>query len=254
MTRPILEVCVSSPDNGVLAVELGADRLELCAALQLGGITPHISLLNFLKKTGVPLGVLIRCRPGHFIYTNSEKELMLDQASGFFDAGADFLVMGGLTETKNLDCDFLDRLGKQFDTRKLVFHRAFDQVPNPFEAIDELAARGFLRILTNGQGDRVADPFKRLKDLVNKAQSRIGILPAGGIRAYNGSMILGKSGAKELHTSCLMEFEYLEIGFGYVEQLDANALKELRHSVDFPHPRGWKMATSPQETNPIESK
>ncbi len=232
MIRPILEVCISSPETGALAVELGADRLELCAALQLGGITPHLSLLKYLRQTGVPLGVLIRCRPGHFVYSNLEKELMLDQASGFFDAGADFLVMGALTESNHLDCEFLDQIDNQFDTQKVVFHRAFDRVTNPFEAIDELAARGFQRILTSGENAFKVNPIAQLKALVIHAAQRIGILPGGGIRAQNGALILNETGATELHASCLIKNDLTQKGFGSLERLDKDALLALRKGMD----------------------
>ncbi len=244
MIRPILEVCVSSTETGAMAVEWGADRLELCNALQLGGLTPQLSMLKTLRKTNAPIGVLVRCRPGHFVYTRSEKDLMLDQATSFLDAGADFLALGGLTETHHLDEDFLDQVGRHLETKKLVFHRAFDFVIDPLEATTDLADRGFLRILTSGENALRADPIGQLKDLVTQAANRIGILPCGGIRAHNASNILKETGATELHASCLKKTEHPQNGMGHLELLDKTALVALRMEMDFALPQTRKSTLS----------
>ena len=94
MTRPLLEVCVSSVESGMLAAEHGADRLEVCSVLSVGGVTPHPFVVKDLKKARLPLAVLVRPRPGLFLYGNHDKELILAQASDFLELGADFVVLG----------------------------------------------------------------------------------------------------------------------------------------------------------------
>ena len=232
MTRPLLEVCVSSPESGWLAAETGADRLELCSVLQVGGVTPHSSLLKELHGTGLPLAVLIRCRPGDFVYSPPEISRMLIQAEEFLEAGADFVVVGALGPDGGLDWDFLDRISRRLQPSRLVFHRAFDSLTDPFCALDALIDRGFARILTSGQGNTAWEGADRLKTLAEKAKDRISILPGGGIRAANAAGILGRTGLNELHASCLLTQNKNAAGFGVAEQLDIDALVALREAMD----------------------
>jgi len=232
MTKPLLEVCVSSAESGWLAAQNGADRLELCSVLQVGGVTPHSSLLSELRETKLPLAVLIRCRPGDFVFSPKEKFRMISQAEGFLAAGADFVVLGALQSDGTLDHDFLDQLSKRLDPSKFVFHRAFDSLADPFCAIDVLASHGWARILTSGQKATALEGSDRLKALEEKGAGRIEILPGGGIRASNATEILIRTGVGQLHASCLLSPENTAKTFGSAELLDVVALQELRRAMD----------------------
>ena len=234
MIRPLLEVCVSSPESGWLAAEHGADRLELCSVLQVGGVTPHLSMLRELRDTRIPLAVLIRCRPGNFVYSPKEKVRMIAQAEEFLALGADFVVAGALGPDGALDLDFVDTISRRVECSRLVFHRAFDSLTDPFCALDALVNRGWARILSSGQKATALEGADRLKALVEKGAGRIAILPGGGIRATNAANILKRTGTGELHASCLLVPENMPPGFGSAESLDVQALKDLRRVMDQP--------------------
>lgn len=240
MTRPLLEVCVSSAESGWLAAENGADRLELCSVLQVGGVTPHPTLLKELRGTRLPLAVLVRCRPGDFVYSSHEQLRMIAQAEEFLELGADFVVVGALKAEEvgsqvgdqTLDLDFLDQFTKRFDPSRLVFHRAFDSLRDPFCALDALVSREWARVLSSGQQTTALEGAGRLKALSEKGGWQITILPGGGIRATNAADILKQTGLKQLHASCLAAPETTAPGFGSREMLDVTALRALRGAMD----------------------
>jgi len=201
----MLEVCVDSIQGALIAENSGADRIELCSALQLGGITPSNSLVTAVRRAiKLPLIVLIRARAGDFIFDDYERDLMIAEATQAIELGAHGIAIGGLTNSGGLDLKLLRFAVAALPKCQLVMHRAFDQVREPSQALDELVEMGFTRILTSGGPDSALDGVLALKVLAESAGNRIEILPAGGIRSDNASKLLSACytrGHGQLHGS-----------------------------------------------------
>lgn len=199
--RVTLEVPVTTPDDARAAERGGADRLELCSALEVGGLTPTVGLLKAVKAAvRLPMWCLVRCRPGGFIYSPEELLAMLTDTRLLLDAGADGVVVGCLTPDFAIDTEacyrFLSIAG-----RKLAFHRAFDLVRDPEVALEGLIRLGFRRVLTSGGVPTAITGSGRLRTLVAQAADRITILAGGGIRPHNVVELLHATGCDEVHAS-----------------------------------------------------
>lgn len=168
----ILEVCVDSVESAIAAAEGGADRLELCENLIIGGTTPGRSLLRAVKaETGLPVHVLLRPRFGDFLYTEREFALMLEDGRVLLDCGADALVSGCLTAEGDLDMARMEALvtlakeaGKGF-----TLHRAFDMCREPLKALEECRMLGVDTILTSGQKNHCLQGLALLETLHREA-------------------------------------------------------------------------------------
>ncbi len=198
----MLEVCVDTIQAAMIAEKGGANRIELCSALELGGVTPSGPLISAVRRwTKLPLIVLIRTRAGDFFYEDLDRDLMVEEAKQALELGADGIAVGGLVASIDLDLTFLRSIVNALPKCQLVMHRAFDQVREPLFALESLVELGFTRILTSGGPDMAIDGVDALHRLCECAQGRIEILPAGGIGPANALEILTKSGADQLHGS-----------------------------------------------------
>lgn len=154
-TTPLaLEIAVTAPAGAVVAHEHGADRVELCGALELGGVTPSQGLVEAATDTGIPVHALVRCRPGDFVYDEDDVALMVREVRGVLTAGARGVVVGAVTASRQLD---LDAIGRLLDAARSVapeaevtLHRAIDHTADPVAAAAQLVALGFTRVLTSG--------------------------------------------------------------------------------------------------------
>lgn len=197
-----LEVCVDSLVATRIAVEAGADRIELCSALETGGVTPSSALIRQVRSSmTLPLIVLIRCRTGDFVYDPSERELMLAEASDAFTSGADGIAVGGLLGTHELDLGFLHSIRQQHPSKQVVMHRAFDHVHDRDRALTQLIQLGFDRILTSGGAPTAESGISELAKLQSAAGDQLEILPAAGISDQNCDAILNETGCRQLHGS-----------------------------------------------------
>ena len=198
----MLEVCVDTVQAAVIAEEAGADRVELCLALHLGGVTPSGPLVTAVRRSiQLPLVVLIRSRAGNFLYDERECELMIQEAKQAIELGADGIAIGGLVETMDLHLTFLRSITKALPKSQLVMHRAFDRVRDPHDGLESLIELGFKRILTSGGPDMAIDGVACLRRLIELANGRIEILPAGGVAPSNALEILTTCRATQLHGS-----------------------------------------------------
>jgi copper homeostasis protein len=198
----MLEVCVETIQAAKIAAEAGADRVELCSVLEVGGVTPSGPLVSAVRRAiELPLIVLIRSRAGGFVYREEECKLMVHEAKMAIGLGADGVAIGGLTPSLGLDLTFLRSIANALPKSQLVMHRAFDSVHNREGALECLVELGFTRILTSGGGQLAIDNTSELCRLLKQAQGRIEILPAGGISPSNALTILNESGANQLHGS-----------------------------------------------------
>ncbi len=193
---------MESVDRAAAAERGGADRIELCADLSCGGVTPSATLMRAARKrVHIPIFVLIRPRSGNFVYSDSEFKAMKREIEMAKELGMDGIVAGLLDETKHIDCGRTGELVKLSQPLPFTFHRAFDSCRDLSAAMQAVVETGADRILTSGGKARVTGGLPALADLVAKAGDRIVIMPGGSIRAAKVERILRETRAKEIHSS-----------------------------------------------------
>ena len=200
--KPLLEICVESFDDAMVAACAGADRIEYCAALAVGGLTPSAGAMAPLRDFPVPCRVMIRPRPGDFIYGPADVAMMKHDIALARDHGAEGIVIGAATQDGRLDRDMLADLLSVAGGLGATLHRVFDAVPDPFEALEGAIDLGFDRILTSGQQPTAEQGADMIARLITQADGRITILPGCGITPENAAKLLRTTGATELHASC----------------------------------------------------
>jgi copper homeostasis protein len=201
----LLEVCCGSPDSVAAAVAGGARRIELCAHLELDGLTPPMEWVRD-AKTRYPdllVHVLIRPRAGDFVYAAEETDTMVLQIREALEAGADGIVIGALTPAGDVDLALLKRLISVIPAGRasVTFHRAYDVCRKPFDALEQIIGLGCDRILTSGQQPTVVEGTDMLRALRQYARGRILILPGGGVTPENAARVLAGTGCVEIHAS-----------------------------------------------------
>jgi copper homeostasis protein len=200
MTHVLLEICCGSIDDAIEAEKGGADRVELCSALFLGGLTPSVGTIQEAKRRlKIPVMVMVRPRGGGFAYSEAEFASMERDAEAAVANGADGVVFGILRSDGGIDIPRCRRIRQLIRGRQAVFHRAFDVTPDPFEALEQLVDIGFTRVLTSGQRDSVPEGVELIKELIERARDRIEVLPGGGIQAWNMKEIVGRIGCRQVH-------------------------------------------------------
>lgn len=204
---PFLEVCVDSMESAREAVRGGADRLELCANLIIGGTTPAPYLIREAAKLGVPVNVLIRPRFGDFLFTEDEKREQLEQIRQLKALGASGAVVGALTEDGELDTAFLTDCRKAAEGLHLTLHRAFDVCADAERALEQAIDLGFDTILTSGQKATAMEGVALLEKLVRQANGRIIIMPGSGIKDGNIAELYKITAAKTFHLSAKKTME-----------------------------------------------
>ncbi len=200
----MLEVCVDSITSAIHAAGAGADRLELCAALDTGGVTPSTGFIQSVQsRVECPVVVLIRPRAGDFLYNEAERRQILLEVEHIASLPVKGLVVGGLTPGGGLDLALLESCRKLVGKhQEIVMHRAFDYVRDARQSLEQLIQLGFTRVLTaGGPSGSAAANIHSLRELIDVAAGRIQILPGGGINSQNALEILEQSGANQLHGS-----------------------------------------------------
>jgi len=197
-----VEICCGHLESARTAVKAGADRLEMCSALPLGGLTPSPSFIRQIKEeSNTPLMVLIRPREGHFYYSQQEKYLYLREIEASIAAGADGLVVGALTANGEINLPFLKEILSHANDLPITFHRAFDFVNEPFTALQQLIGLGIERLLTSGQQSNAWAGRELIKSLTEVANDQIIIMPGAGIHVDNVQELTAFCGSKEVHLS-----------------------------------------------------
>lgn len=196
-----IEVCVDSLSGARLAQSLGADRLELCANLAIGGTTPSAGQLRAVRAAvQIPVHVLIRPRGGDFLYTADEIETMLAEIAFARAEGADGIVCGALTPQGLVDITFTRQLVQAAQPLPFTFHRAFDQCVAPVDAMAVLETLGVQHLLTSGQAVNAAAGLPVLQQLQTVSRS-VSIMPGGGITPENIGELLDSLRPAEIHFS-----------------------------------------------------
>lgn len=199
--RVILEVCVDTPAGLAAAIAGGADRIELCSALTLQGLTPAPGLMAIAAEAPIPVYAMLRPRHGDFVYDARELDSLLYDIDAVRAAGLAGVAIGANTTSGALDAEGLARLAHHASGLGMTLHKAFDLVPDPAEALELAVALGFERILTSGRAQSVMAGLETLAALVGRAGDRISILPGGGVRPGNVAELVARTGAREVHGS-----------------------------------------------------
>ncbi|QLD12417.1 copper homeostasis protein CutC [Microbacterium oleivorans] len=182
-----------------VAVRTGADRIELCSALALGGLTPSAGLIERAVGAGVPVHVLIRPRAGDFDFDADGRRMIVRDVRWACDAGAAGVVVGG-TRGGRIDADLVRAVVAEAEDREVTFHRALDVVADPSGALIELAQLGVRRVLTSGGADRAADGRAGLTRLVRAAAGAIEVMAGGGVTRANVASVMA-TGVDAIHAS-----------------------------------------------------
>ena len=225
MTRethlPLIEICVEGIDGLLAAQAAGADRVELCASLIEGGITPSLGTVRAaLDQATVPFHVMVRPRGGDFLYSETEYTSMLADVSALRDLGVPGVVFGCLNADGTIDEKRMGELTQAAGSLNVTCHRAFDMTRDPVEAIEALVRSGVDRVLTSGQRDTAIEGIDILRQTHEAARGRIVIMACGALDETNVAQVLRGSGADELHFAALhtvpsgMAFRNPHVGMG----------------------------------------
>lgn len=204
--RPLIEVCVEGIDGLLAAQAAGADRVELCASLLEGGITPSIGTVRLaMELATVPFHVIVRPRGGDFLYSEAEFRSMLADVETLREIGVAGLVVGCLSEDGTIDESRMTALVDAAGPLAVTCHRAFDMTRDPFEALEALVRCRVGRVLTSGQRDTAVEGVDLLAALVDKAAGRIIILGCGALDPGNIRQVRERTGLTELHFAALKD-------------------------------------------------
>jgi copper homeostasis protein CutC len=226
-----LEVSVGSVADVEAAIAAGADRLELCSAPELGGLTPSAGLVEqVLAASRVPVVVMLRPRAGGFCYDRHEFAAMLTDAERFLDLGASGVVFGVLDRDGRIDLARSRELIERSGAAQSVFHRAFDFVLDQRAALDELIKAGCTRVLTSGGKPTAKEGAGAIRELILHANGRIEVLPAGKARADNVVDLVRDTGCTQLHLGPAIAVEDGSItGEPGIELCDARFMRGYLH-------------------------
>ena len=182
----ILEICANSYQSAVNANIAGAHRIELCSEISVGGTTPSYGLLKkVMADIDIPVHVLIRPRSGNFTYSGKEFDIMKENIRLCKDLGCAGIVSGVLHEDNTIDIKRTSELIELSKPMSFTFHRAFDVVSKPKEALHQLLNLGVNRLLTSGQQEKAESGIDLLIELQKLAKNKLTILPGSGINSEN---------------------------------------------------------------------
>ena len=202
MKKFLLEICVDSFESARRASENGADRLELCGDLLVGGVSPSPFLIEqVVERIKTPVNVLLRPRFGDFCFTAEEKEVMLKEIEFCVNAGVNGIVIGALTPEGDLDVPFLSQCMAAAGDLEVTLHRCFDVCRDGFEAIETACDLGIQTILTSGQMATAPKGAENLKAFRKFAADRIHLMAGSGVSAANIPQLHRETGICHFHLS-----------------------------------------------------
>lgn len=199
----IVEICANSFESAKAAQEGGADRIELCTDLSVGGLTPHYNLIDTVtSELDIPVHVLIRPRSGNFTYSGAELDTMLEDIAYCKDLGCAGIVSGILTPENDIDIGATRRLIAASEGMEFTFHRGFDLCRQPQHQLASLIELGVTRLLSSGQQPLAIDGIALLKELITVSAGKIEIMPGSGINPKN-ALAFKTAGFKSIHASAI---------------------------------------------------
>ena len=203
----LVEVIACAPEEVTAVQQGGADRIELCCALEVGGLTPSKTLFEFAKEGETPVAAMVRPRTGGYQYNQTEIDIICREIKWFSEAKADFIVVGASNPDDSLNLEAMKKFHDAASGTPMVCHRVFDQTPNLEQALDQLITLGYRRTLTSGAQRTAAEGAETIANLVRLAGSDIEIAPAAGIRYHNVQALIASTGVSQIHASVVATAE-----------------------------------------------
>lgn len=240
--RTILEICAGDIVSVRAAADAGAQRVEVCSALALGGLTPSVGFIReAVSVRGMTVHVLIRHREGDFVYSEAEVRAMERDIAAAADAGAHGVVVGALLPDGTIDMATCRRLVSAAKGRglRVTFHRAFDRVQSPERALEQVIELGCDYLLTSGCAPSALEGAPLLRRLRVMAAGRITIIAAAGINSGNAAEVVRRSGCTQIHASA--------------RSAAPSAMKFHRHEVAMGSADGERLTTDFEEVTKILS-
>ncbi len=220
-----IEICCGSIQSALNAKQAGATRIELCQNLNEGGTTPSYATIKQCVEMGLKVFVLVRSRPGDFVYNDLEINNMLEDVRICKELGVAGIVVGFLHEDGSVDTALTRRFVEAAAPVPVTFHRAFDRCSDWQKSLEEVIACGCRRILTSGCQPTAMEGKETLKALIQQAGERITILAGSGVRPDNVRELIAYTGAQEVHGSCKVQ-----VAGGY-DETDEQTVRKLINQV-----------------------
>lgn len=201
-----IEIACFNLESALIAQKAGADRVELCANMSVGGTTPTVEIIQQAREhLTIDLYIMIRPRGGNFVYSDSEFEQMKSEIETIKKLGINGFVFGILKDDNTINIEQNKELVELAEPLSCTFHRAFDEVLDYEKALEEVISCGFSTILTSGTFPNVMEGKEVLKQLVIQANNRIEIMPGGGLRSINISALNEMVNANWYHSSAITD-------------------------------------------------
>lgn len=235
-----LEVCVDNIQGLDAAADAGADRIELCASLDVGGLTPTYGLMAYAASLDIPVYAMIRPRLGPFVFDADDLKIMREDIRAAKRAGLAGVVLGGVTRDRRLDVEMTRWLVDAADGMGLTLNRSFDLVHDRDEALAQAIDLGFERILTSAGATTVTQALPELARLVRAAGDRISLMAGSGVRQDNVVDVIQQTGVHEVHgsfkaakTSADDEF-WRSYGYQHSVVIETNPteIRQVRTAID----------------------
>ncbi len=205
----LLEISVETLEGALAAERGGADRIELCADLSLGGVTPGADLLRAVRaQVRIPIFSMVRPRAGDFVYSTAEFTEMKRAIADAKESGMDGVVLGVLTKNHRVDIERTRELGELARPLPVTYHRAFDEIADLHQALEEVIQTGAKRILTSGAAKSALEGAALLGELIEAAGERIIIVPGAGISGVNIAEVARQTRAREFHSGLSAALPY----------------------------------------------
>ena len=196
----IKEACVESFEKALEAQSNGANRIELCENLSVGGTTPSYGTVKIcLEKLNIPIFPMIRARGGNFVYSKDEIEIMKEDIKVFKNLGVKGVVLGCLTSDNKIDLELTKTLVNLAYPMEITFHKAIDEISNPLDYIEDLVNIGIKRILTSGGKATALEGKDLINDMIKKSNGRLKIVVAGKVTKENLNELSNLISADEFH-------------------------------------------------------
>ena len=225
----LLEICAGSVGSALYAQEGGADRIELCSALPLGGLTPGYGTIKEAKRLlSIPVYVLIRPREGDFVYSDNELAVICEDIFAAKELGADGIVCGALDNDGNIDVQAMEKILQASQGFPFTFHRAFDLCVDPLASLHTLTGMGVNTLLTSGQAATAEEGADLIKELVAMAQPKgLTVMPGCGLHAGIIAGVATTTGATAIHLSAKRS-----VAKGGYDQTDVEEVRSCRKALD----------------------
>ncbi len=233
-----LEICIDTVSGLTAAKAGGADRVELCSALALGGLTPSPGLINAAAKSSLPAHAMIRPQAGDFRVDDALLDVMKADIETAGAAGLAGVVIGALTADRHLDVPRLRDLIAIAGPMEVTLHRAIDLCEDPVQAVEIAANLGIKRILTSGGAFSAVHGTETIAKMVTVADGRLAIMAGSGLTSENVCDVIGRTGVEDVHasasTSTLMPPDIVKMGFAGTTSRDTSPIRvrAIREAIE----------------------